>query len=150
MGWNHSHLYQFIVPDTKGSTCYGEPGSGEEYSLKDDQVVRLADIAPTKGASFLYEYDFGDNWKHEITVEKIAPGGFGDLPTPWCVDGARACPPEDVGGTSGYEDFLEAWRNPRHPKHQQMRQWVGEHFHPELFSLQQVNAALAFFISISA
>jgi hypothetical protein len=58
--------------------------------------------------------------------------------------------PEDVGGVSGYAHFLEAWRKRSHPEHQQMRQWVGKHFQPELFSVQQVNAALALFISLSS
>src|SRR6266702_7120938 len=71
-------------------------------------------------------------------------------PYPWCLDGQRACPPEDVGGVSGYAHFLEAWRKRSHPEHQQMRQWVGKHFQPELFSVQQVNAGLALFISLSS
>jgi len=122
----------------------------DDYFHKDDRLVRLAHIAPKKDATFLNEYDFGDCWKHEITVEDIEPTPKGELLYPWCLDGQRACPPEDVGGVSGYASFLEAWRNRHHPEHQEMRQWVGKHFKPELFSVQQVNAALAFFISINS
>jgi Plasmid pRiA4b ORF-3-like protein len=57
---------------------------------------------------------------------------------------------EDMGGISGYAHFLEAWRKRSHPEHQQMRQWVGKHFQPELFLVQQVNAGLALFISLSS
>lgn len=148
MGWTHSHLHQFIVPGTQESICYGEPSPEDDYFHKDDRRVRLADIAPKEGATFVYEYDFGDSWRHEITVERIKPTPKEELPYPWCLDGQRACPPEDVGGVSGYANFLEAWRDRSHPEHGQMREWVGKHFKPEQFSVPQVNAALAFFISI--
>ncbi len=148
MGWTHSHLHQFMVPGENESTYYGEPSPEDEYFHKDDRLVRLAHIAPKKGATFLYEYDFGDCWKHEITVEHIEPTPKDEPPYPWCLDGQRACPPEDVGGVQGYQHFLEAWRDRSHPDHQDMRLWVGKHFKPELFSVQQVNAALALFISI--
>ena len=150
MGWTHSHLHQFIVSGTQESLSYGEPSPEDDYFHKDDRRVRLADIAPNEGATFVYEYDFGDSWRHEITVERITPTPKGELPHPWCLDGQRACPPEDVGGVGGYADFLEAWRKRSHPEHQQMRQWVGKHFLPELFSVQQVNAGLALFISLSS
>jgi Plasmid pRiA4b ORF-3-like protein len=150
MGWTHSHLHQFIVPGTNESTYYGEPSPEDDYFHKDDRLIRLAQIAPKKGAIFLYEYDFGDSWKHEITVEDIALTPKDEPPYPWCLDGRRACPPEDVGGVGGYQQFLEAWRDRSHPEHQEMRQWVGKHFKPELFSVQQVNAGLALFISLSS
>jgi hypothetical protein len=148
MGWTHSHLHQFIVPSTNGSTYYGEPNPEDDYFHKDDRRVRLAQIAPKEGAAFLYEYDFGDCWKHEITAEHIESTPKDEPPYPWCLDGQRACPPEDCGGIGGYTHFLEAWRDQNHPDHQDMRQWVGEHYQPELFSVQQVNAALALLISI--
>jgi len=69
---------------------------------------------------------------------------------PWCLDGQSVCQPEDVGDVGGYANFLEAWRKRSHPKHQEMPQWVGKHFKPELFSVQQVNAGLALFISLSS
>jgi len=150
MGWTHSHLHQFIVPGTQESIYYGEPSPEDDYFHKDDRRVRLADIAPKEGATFVYEYDFGDSWRHEITVERIKPTPKEELPYPWCLDGQRACPPEDVGGVSGYANFLEAWRDRSHPEHREMREWVGKHFKPEQFSVPQVNAALAFFISISS
>ena len=59
MGWTHSHLHQFSVPGANESTYYGEPSPEDDYFHKDDRLVRLAHIAPKKGATFLYEYDFG-------------------------------------------------------------------------------------------
>ena len=90
MGWTHSHLHQFIVPSAQESIYYGEPSPEDGYFHKDDRRVRLADIAPKEGATFVYEYDFGDSWRHEITVERITPTPNEELPYPWCLDGQRA------------------------------------------------------------
>lgn len=147
MGWYHSHLHQFIVEHpTKGLMYYGEPSPEDDYFHENEQRVRLAHIATAKDATLVYEYDFGDGWRHLITVEQIETMPQGEA-YPWCLDGQRACPPEDVGGIGGYANFLEAWRNRDHPEHHDMRRWVGKHFKPELFSVQQVNSALCLFIS---
>jgi hypothetical protein len=138
MGWENYHLHQFIV----GKTYYGEPDPDYEPEMKSDRRVRLRGIAPEEGASFIYEYDFGDSWRHVITVEHIEPLTR-DMIVPRCLDGARACPPEDCGGVGGYERLLEALRDRRHPEHKELRAWAGAHFDPELFSLQAVNSALA-------
>ena len=142
MGWTHSHLHQFSVPGANESTYYGEPSPEDDYFHKDDRLVRLAHIAPKKGATFLYEYDFGDSWRHEITVEDISPTSKDEPPYPWCLDGQRACPPEDVGGVSGYEHFLEAWRKRSHPEHQEMRQWVGMHCLTKIFLCRSLHLSL--------
>lgn len=63
--------------------------------------------------------------------------------TPRCLASSRACPPEDAMGPGGYTHILEAWRDPAHPEHKRMRQWAGEHYDPEVFSVQQANSALA-------
>ena len=138
MGWENYHLHQFIV----GTTRYGEPDPEYGLEMKDDRRVRLQKITREKGFSFIYEYDFGDGWRHVITVERIVPETQNML-VPRCLDGARACPPEDCGGIGGYEHLLTALQDPRHPDHKQMRAWAGSHFDSELFSLQAVNSALA-------
>ena len=144
MGWENYHLHQFIV----GNTYYGEPDPEYDDRMKDDRRVRLQKIAREKGASFIYEYDFGDSWQHVITVEEIEPWTPNSL-APRCLDGARACPPEDCGGVGGYEHLLEVLRNRRHPEYKELRAWAGTHFDPELFSLQAVNSALALWSTLS-
>jgi hypothetical protein len=138
MGWENYHLHQFIV----GKTYYGEPDPEYGEGMKDDRRVRLQKIAREKGASFIYEYDFGDSWQHVITVEDMEPWTPNSL-APRCLDGARACPPEDSGGVGGYEHLLEVLRDRRNPEYKELRAWAGTHFDPELFSLQAVNSALA-------
>ena len=138
MGWENYHLHQYIV----GNTYYGEPDPEYDDRMKDDRRVKLQKIAREEGASFIYEYDFGDSWQHVITVEEIEPWTPNSL-APRCLDGARACPPEDSGGIGGYEHLLEVLRDRRHPEYKELRAWVGKHYDPELFSLQAVNSALA-------
>ena len=96
----------------------------------DERQVRLKQIAPEVGARFVYEYDFGDSWEHALVVEQILPPDPG-VSYPRCIDGKRACPPEDVGGVIGYAEFLAAIHNPRHPDHAEWLQWVGGPFDPE-------------------
>jgi hypothetical protein len=143
MGWEHSHLHQFVA----GAVRYGEPDPEYDDAMQNDRRARLRDIAREQGASFLYEYDFGDSWQHLITVDDLWPRTERDM-VPRCLDGGRACPPEDSGGVGGYEHLLAALRDRRHPEHRELRAWAGRHFDSELFSVQAVNAALALLVAL--
>ncbi|WP_051229564.1 plasmid pRiA4b ORF-3 family protein [Paludibacterium yongneupense] len=87
---------------------------------------------------FDYLYDFGDGWQHTIKIRKTMPGDPG-LKLPLCTGGENACPPEDVGGPCGYEEFLEAIRDPRHEEHEAMLAWCGGEFDPGYFDLAAVD-----------
>ena len=136
MGWSNSHLHMFQV----GKQRFG-PKTPDWDRIQDERQVILQDIAPKAGSKFFYEYDMGDSWMHQVRVEKITrlESGFQKLK---CLAGERACPPEDCGGTGGYEDLLAALRDPKHEQHDEMVEWVGEDFDPEAFDLAQVNKAL--------
>jgi hypothetical protein len=137
MGWGGGHLHEFIINDAH----YGEPDPGfPEHDLKNEQRVRL-DKALGSAGGFDYLYDYGDSWWHRVEVLDVARFQ-GPLDSPWCLDGARACPPEDVGGVPGYLDFLEAMADPTHPEHDQMMQWYGRPFDPAAFDLDEVNKRL--------
>ncbi|MCC7362304.1 MAG: plasmid pRiA4b ORF-3 family protein [Anaerolineales bacterium] len=139
MGWTDSHLHQFVIGGAYyGATEYDDEG---DLELLPEQRYRLSQVAPEPGARFVYEYDFGDGWDHAVLVEKILPPEPGAR-YPQCVAGKRACPPEDVGGVWGYEGFLKALHNPRHPEHDEYLEWIGGQFDPEAFDLEQVNAQL--------
>jgi Plasmid pRiA4b ORF-3-like protein len=137
MGWEDAHLYQFVVSGIR----YGDPRLLGELDAEDARTVPLATLGLCEKRKFLYEYDFGDSWEHELLVEKILPRDEGKR-YPVCLTGKRACPPEDCGGIWGYASFLEAIRDPEHPEHDEMLEWVGGEFDPDVFDLDEVNREL--------
>ena len=113
-----------------------------ETETEDEEDILISKIANMgRKVRFTYEYDFGDSWEHEIVLEKTLEPEL-KVKYPRCVEGARACPPEDVGGVSGYADFLEAIADPKHPDHREMKEWIGGKFDPEKFDLKAVNREL--------
>ena len=139
MGWQDSHLHQFVIQDQR----YGVPDEDDAgpRETKDERKYKLGDMLPGENSQFMYDYDFGDNWQHVLVVEKTLPPQEG-IQDPVCLAGARACPPEDVGGLSGYQNFLEAMRDPRHPEHQEFLDWIGGEFDSEEFDVDQINQKL--------
>lgn len=147
MGWTNSHLHLFKVGVVRFIEPY-EPGMLAEMTAIDSRKVKLIHIVPHvrpfRGEfhfEFEYEYDFGDGWKHEIIFEDVLPPEPTQK-TPICLDGARACPPEDVGGVWGYQNFIEAINDPEHPEHDEYHEWSGGDFDPEMFDLDAVNRVL--------
>lgn len=121
MGWEDYHLHRFC--------------------LSEDESLRLEQVIPDAAFTFSYIYDFGDEWVHQITVEKILPMQT-EKQYPICLTGKRACPPEDCGGSWGYAALLKVLRNPRDPDYRERKEWVGRGFNPEVFDLKEVNEQL--------
>jgi hypothetical protein len=139
MGWTDSHLHQF----EKDGKNWGVPEWDEfdEFDLIDEGKTQLAKVLKSEGDSMVYQYDFGDDWQHEVVLEKIVP--VSDLlKTPICLAGERRCPPEDVGGVQGYQEFLEVIFDPKHEEYEQYVRWAGGHFEDEL-ELEAVNGKLS-------
>jgi hypothetical protein len=141
MPWTNSHMHQFIV----GRTFYGKPdrefaSMGMSETLNEKQYT-VADLAPAAKKKFIYEYDFGDGWQHDVTVEKILPpdAAFKHLT---CLAGANACPPDDCGGIPGYYNLLEALVDPKHPEHADLKEWIGGEWDAARFDLDAANAML--------
>jgi hypothetical protein len=136
VGWTNSHLHQFII-DNK---FYSDP----EFELDDvlsERRMTLSSLKLEPKKRFRYEYDFGDDWMHDILVEKVLePEADGQYPQ--CITGKRACPPEDCGGVWGYNDLLEALKDAENPEHESMLEWLGDDFDPEAFDVDAVNAQL--------
>ena len=84
---------------------------------------------PARARTVVYTYDYGDNWRHDAIVEEVRDGDP-DREYPAFVDGARRCPPKDVGGPDGFMDFLEAVLDPAHEQHRDMVRWHGVPFDP--------------------
>ncbi len=140
MGWTDSHMHSFTVVGTSYTTPY-EEGALEELRMEDERKVRLNELVTEAKDRFEYDYDFGDNWQHEVLVEKIGAAGA-DALYPLCLAGKRACPPEDCGGVWGYKDLLKVLKDPKHPEYREMKMWVGRKFDPEAFDLEKINKAL--------
>ncbi|QUL98642.1 MAG: plasmid pRiA4b ORF-3 family protein [Candidatus Fermentithermobacillus carboniphilus] len=137
MGWFNCHLYEFIIR----SITYGDPDP--EYGQTDfnSRRVRLWQVISKPRSSFTYVYDFGDDWRHQVILEKVIPSAE-ELRYAVCLAGARACPPEDCGGPCGYERLLEIISNPEHEEYHEMIEWLGGGFDPEVFDLYEVNMRL--------
>ncbi len=134
MGWTDSHLHEFTI----GKKRYTEYPEFQEDGLACGRY-RLVNLIKRKGRTFGYIYDFGDFWKHELLIEESR---YFDprLRTPIvCLDGARACPPEDVGGVSGYFEFCKALKDPKHEEHESYMEWSGGDFDSERFDVDSVN-----------
>ena len=100
----------------------------DDPEILEEREFTLRQIAPREQDVFHYEYDFGNSWEHEITVEKILPPDAAAATPALCLDGARACPPEDCGGTPGYDNLLKILQNRKHPEYKRMKQWLGRAF----------------------
>ena len=137
MGWTDSHLHQFVIDDE----YYSIPSPDDMRPIIDERRYKVNQVAPLENDKLFYEYDFGDSWGHEILVEKITLSDP-DVKYPICVKGERACPPEDVGGIWGYQDFLEAMYDPDHEEHDRFFDWWGSEFDSESFDLEGINLAL--------
>jgi hypothetical protein len=112
-----------------------------EFDLIDESKAQLAKVLKAEGESMVYRYDFGDDWRHGVVLEKIEATETA-LTHPACLGGERRCPPEDVGGVSGYEEFLEVIVDPTHEEYEHYVGWAGGHFLDE-FDLEAVNKRLS-------
>lgn len=143
MGWTNSHLHQFEIARKR----YGNPelldddwSDAKVISSLDTQLSGLfGGKRPPK--KFHYEYDFGDGWEHLIEFEGATPAESGTK-YPCCVEGARACPPEDCGGIWGYANFLQAIVDPKHEEHEFYSEWIGGEFDPEEFNATESTKAM--------
>lgn len=126
MGWTNSHLYMF---EAEGAT-WGVPDPDFGGDDLPANKTTLAEVLTDTGArSIRYIYDFGDSWEHKLQIGQIADPISHDLYP--CLPGiVGQCPPEDVGGFPGYEEFLEAMADPKHPEHVHLKEGYGGSFDP--------------------
>ncbi len=99
--WDGSHLHAFET------VCgeFGSPDDDDDWSeRKDETTAALAQVAAAERAKVVYAYDFGDDWRHDIVVEKIMPAEPG-VAYPRCTGGRRAAPPEDCGGIWAFNEY---------------------------------------------
>lgn len=140
MGWQDYHLYEFQV----GNKAIMLPDPELQWEGRINLNARREQvsnhIANTQTA-FTYLYDFGDDWKHQVTLEQIIPVTE-DTPYPICLEGKRNCPQEDSGGVWGHQNVLEALLIPQHPERKEMVDWLKDGYDPEHFDMNEVNRLL--------
>ena len=127
MGWHESHLHCFLID---GEEYMGlDPMGGKmDSDGRDAARYRLSDVVREEKAKFSYQYDFGDDWRHAISLEKIIPAPAAPVSSHSfeCLAGAGACPPEDCGGIWGYYRLLEILGDPKNEEHEEMKEWAGD------------------------
>jgi hypothetical protein len=134
MGWSDGLLHLFSVGRRSFAYADRELGFGDERE-EDEHKVRLHDLRLRTGGSFRYDYDFGDGWSHRVTVERI-DAAESNQRHPACIGGRRACPPKDVGGPWGYQDFIDP------PERQAQFGYEPGTFDPEAFDIDDINEGL--------
>ncbi len=137
-GWLDYHMYEFEIGTRRFESHENDEAEGE-----DARRIALRDLAPVPGDRWLYRYDFGDDWAHDIVVEERRPNTDPlDRPLPYLLDGERAGPPEDCGGTGGLAELLRVLKAPRTKAGREMRAWVGASYDPSRFDAWHVDRML--------
>jgi hypothetical protein len=147
-GWWSEHIYSFSPSGWNSSPQIMEIDEEEDDlgigQKMESSKTPLSEYFNQKGQKFHYIYDFGDNWDHQITLEKIFEE---EINQPTCLDGEGQCPPEDCGGIPGYENLKAVLANPDDPEHEEMKEWLeleeDETWDPAEFELQEVQELLA-------
>jgi hypothetical protein len=142
MSWKDRHMYlfesgtdQFVDPDTwEDEWDEEEPGDAEK--------TKLSSLLRKAGDTLIYRYDMGDNWEHVLLLEEVTSPVPGEA-YPVCMAGERSSPPEDVGGTTGYEELLAVLSDPKHRDYKDIRARIDEDWNPEKFDCTRVNNRLS-------
>lgn len=138
MGWTNSHLYEFRIRDVGFGLADQDWGDGPLDARKISLLAAIEDIG---AKSFKYLYDFGDGWTHSIKIERTFP--FIGLAEPMLLEATGRCPPEDIGGPWGYQEFREALADPTHERHAEFVEWWGgEDYDPDKTNFAELNKAV--------
>lgn len=136
MGWESTHLHSFDV----GGVLFGNTEYDAPHFIS-EKAARVTHVLPRVESSLRWDYDFGDGWEHDVVVEAIEPLNP-KAKHSVVLDGARACPPEDVGGPGGYQELLRVLNDPTNREHERMVSWAPKGFDPVVFDLVAANRRL--------
>ena len=148
-GWTNAHLHQFFDGDDwhGGEVTFTDPESAQYFDedVEDEFGYALGAFFEEPGDEFRYVYDFGDDWRHVIRLEKVEPEGTDA--GPHCIGGRGRAPLDDSGGVYGWADKVRIVSDPSDPDYAEIREWMelapGEVIDPAEFSAGEANAALA-------
>ena len=144
MGWEDCHLHMFV----KGRRRFSVPSPwDDDFRMPgtprdlDEREYGIGQVLTHENDWMTYKYDFGGSWHHRVTLQKILPYDPA-VRLPACIGGKRRCPPEDCGGVWGYYENLEIMKDPEHPEHEHIKEWMGGRFDPDVFSARAVDMVL--------
>jgi hypothetical protein len=137
IGWQNCHPYEFRV----GETAWGLLDRDAEVNPLPAERATLADLLAL-ARTFKYDYVFGDDWQHTVELETVADAVPG-VTYPRLVSAEGRCPPADIGGPSGYEEYLSALADPRHAHHEAMVEWDEPDFDPTRVDATMLSKNLA-------
>lgn len=140
MLFENYHLFRFDV----GEASYGIPLDDDwmDPPTRDAANIRLGKLVERGVTTFIYTYDFGDDWRHSVEIEGVFPADS-ETDYPRFVDGERSAPPEDVGGLPRFEQFLDAVAKPRHQSRKSLLEWYGRPFDPTDISPDEIRTRMA-------
>ncbi|GAB6279662.1 MAG: plasmid pRiA4b ORF-3 family protein [Lentimicrobium sp.] len=149
-GWENEHMYAFS-PSGYGSSPLIEinpENDANDFSSflsrnptqkMNAKKTKISDIFNTEGQIFTYIYDFGDNWVHKITLERIAEKD--NSPSAIILKGKGVCPPEDCGGPWGYKKMKSTIADKSDPEREEILQWLGlesdEEWNPDAYNFER-------------
>ena len=148
LDWEDAHLHSFerdgVIYETPVPADMDMFAGASTRPVHDERKITLDQVLTKARQKLDYTYDFGDDWLHKITLEKLLPdesviGKAKPKRIALCVDGANAAPPEDCGGLPGFENLKEALADPKHPDFDAMVEWYGDEFDAAEFSLAAIN-----------
>jgi len=138
MGWDDSHHHKFI----SDSIQYGIVN--DRTDMEDEREYKLNEVLNEKNKNLEYDYNFSNYWVHKVQLEKILPYTTKEQ-LPKCLKGKRTCPPDDCGGISSYQYFLDIRNNPEHKDYDLAIEWLGDNYNPEIFDPSKINQDLLLF-----
>lgn len=143
MGWDNYHLFEFNLEGYRiGEIIEDEITNGfGSDQLLDSKDAKLQDVISNPKEFINYLYDFGDNWKHKIKIEKFLDNDD-SLKYPICINGQMNCPPEDCGGISSYYYYLDILSDKMNPEHKGIKEWFPKKYDPLKFDKEKANKQL--------
>lgn len=140
-GWQGGHQHEFEVA---GIRFASDEDEDEDAQLCVHEYAAPLGAIAGVGTTFLYRYDHGDDWQHDVTVQAVSEvdEDTSDDNVFSCTGGGRACPPDDCGGPPGYAHLLEVLANPKHPDHEELKEFAPPDFDAAKFDVAAANERL--------
>ena len=147
-GWDDYHLFQFSPTGYASQPLIALPMEDDSLFADEKKLnaakIKLHEIFNMPKQKFIYIYDFGDDWVHQVTLEKITDE---KILRSTLLAGKGACPPEDCGGPWGYANLLNILDDSTHPEHNEIKEWLGltkkQKWDAEMFDLEKTRQFVA-------